>query len=197
MSAVRRWSLTTKELLVSPGFFYENFNLRETYGFPLAYALVSAVTGGVVVGLLFVVASLVAGSGGPTAALVTGAVMGGGAFLVSVVGFLSRVAAAHAVVALTEGGPFARTLEAFAYPTVVTMVLGAVPIVGFVALLYGYYLQYRGLKSFQGLESGPAVGAILLANVVSSAVLTVFVFVVVPLLIALGVLAVLAGTGLA
>jgi hypothetical protein len=197
MSAVRRWSLTTKKLLASPGFFFENFNLREAYGFPLAYVLVSASVGAVVLGLVTLGASLALDSGGPTSAAVTGGVIAASAFLLSVVGFLTRVVVAHVVVAVTAEGSFARTLEAFAYPTAATMALGGVPVVGFVSPLYGYYLQYRGLGSFQGMGSGPAVVAILLANLVSGAVLVVFVFVVLPLLVALGLLAVLAGTGLA
>lgn len=195
MSAVRRWSLTTKTIVSSPGFFFENFNLRDGYGYPVAYALVSAVVGAVLFGLVMTVASAALGSGGPQSALTAGVLFGGVAFVLSVVGFATRVLAAHAVVALTEGGPLARTLEAFAYPTVATMVLGAVPVVGFVAPLYGYYLQYKGLVSFQGLEQGPAAAAIVVANVVSAVILGVFVFVVLPVLVALVGLAALAALG--
>lgn len=195
MSAVRRWSLTTKTIVASPGFFFENFNLRDGYGYPVAYALVSAVVGAVLFGLVMAAATVALGSGGVESALTAGAVFGGVAFVLSVAGFVTRVLAAHAVVALTEGGPFARTVEAFAYPTVATMVLGAVPVVGFVAPLYGYYLQYKGLVSFQGLEQGPAAAAIVVANVVSAIILTAFVFVVLPILIALVGLAALAALG--
>lgn len=195
MSAVRRWSLTTKTIVASPGFFFENFNLRDAYDFPVAYALVSAVVGALLFGVVTTVAVLALGSGGAQSALTAGAVFGGVAFLLSVGGFATRVIAAHAVVALTEGGPFARTVEAFAYPTVATMVLGAVPVVGFVAPLYGYYLQFKGLVSFQEMEAGPAAAAIVVANVVSAVILTVFVFVVLPLLVTLVGLAALAALG--
>ncbi|MFB6169198.1 MAG: hypothetical protein ABEJ43_10190 [Haloferacaceae archaeon] len=195
MSAVRRWSLTTKAVVASPGFFFENFNLRDGYGFPVAYVLVSAVVGAALFGAAVAVAVVALGSGGTESALTAGAVFGGVGLLLSVVGFLTRVVAAHAVVALTEGGPFVRTVEAFAYPTAATMILGAAPVVGFVAPLYGYYLQYKGLASFQGMEQGPAAAAIIVANVVSAVILTVFVFVVLPVLIALVGLAALAALG--
>jgi hypothetical protein len=195
MSAVRRWSLTTKTVVASPGFFFENFNLRDGYGYPLSYALVSAVIGAVLFGAVATVAALLLGSGGVQSALTAGVVFGGVAFLLSAGGFLTRIVAAHAVVTLTEGGPLVRTIEAFAYPTAATMVLGAVPVVGFVAPLYGYYLQYRGLVSFQGMEQGPAAAAVVVANVVSGVILTVFVFVVLPLLITLVGLAALAALG--
>jgi hypothetical protein len=195
MSAVRRWSLTTKTVVASPGFFFENFNLRDGYGFPLAYALASAVVGAVLFGATVAVVAVLLGSGGVGSALTAGTVFGGVALLLSVGGFLTRVVAAHAVVALTEGGPLVRTVEAFAYPTAATMVLGGVPVVGFVAPLYGYYLQYRGLVSFQEMEQGPAAAAIVVANVVSGVILTVFVVVVLPLLITLVGLAALAALG--
>ncbi|MEF8818201.1 MAG: hypothetical protein V5A31_02585 [Haloferacaceae archaeon] len=195
MSAVRRWSLTTKSIVASPGFFFENFNLRDGYGYPVAYALVSAAVGAVLFGLVLAVAAAAFGSGGAGTALTAGAVFGAVAFALSVVGFVTRVLAAHVVVALTESGPFVRTLEAFAYPTVATMALGGVPVVGVVAPLYGYYLQYKGLASFQGLEQGPAAAAIVVANVVSGVILTVFVFVVLPLLVAFVGLAALAALG--
>jgi hypothetical protein len=195
MSAVRRWSLTTRTIVASPGFFFENFNLRDGYGFPVAYALVSAVVGALLFGVVTAVAVLAIGSGGAQSALTAGVVFGGVAFVLSVGGFVTRVLAAHAVVALTEGGPLARTVEAFAYPTVATMALGAVPVVGFVAPLYGYYLQYRGLVSFQEIEQGPAAAAIVVANVVSGVILALFVVVVLPILITLVGLAALAAFG--
>lgn len=195
MSAVRRWSLTTKTIVASPGFFFENFNLRDAYDFPVAYVLVSAVVGAVLFGAVTAVATAVLGSGGVQSALTGGVVFGGVAFLLSVGGFVTRVVAAHAVVAVTEGGSLARTVEAFAYPTVATMVLGAVPVVGFVAPLYGYYLQFKGLVAFQEIEAGPAAAAIVVANVVSVVILAVFVFVVLPILVALVGIAALAALG--
>jgi hypothetical protein len=184
MSYVRRWTLTTKSVVASPGFFFENFNLRESYGFPLAYVAVSAVAGAVLLGLTATAASFALGSGGPATALTAGALFGGVGFGLSLVGFATRIVVAHVVVAVTEGGAFARTLEAFAYPTVVTMGLGGVPVVGFAAPLYGYYLQFKGLQSFHGLSAGAAAGAVLLANAVSGVILALFVFIGLPVLLA-------------
>lgn len=184
MSYVRRWSLTTKSVVASPDFFFENFNLRESYGFPLAYVAVSAVAGAVLLGLTATVASFALGSGEPATALTAGVLFGGVGFALSLVGFAVRLLVAHLVVAVTEGGEFARTLEAFAYATVVTMGLGGVPVVGVVAPLYGYYLQFKGLQSFQGLNTGAAAGAVVVASVVSGAILTLFVVIGLPILLA-------------
>ncbi len=187
--------MTTKTIVGSPGFFFENFNLRDAYSFPGAYALVSAVVGAVLFGAVTAVATVALGAGSVQTALTAGAVFGGVAFLLSVGGFVTRVGTAHAVVAATEGGSLARTVEAFAYPTVATMVLGAVPVVGFVTPLYGYYLQFKGLVAFQEMDTGPAAAAIVVANVVSAGLLAVFVFVVLPVLVAFVGLAALAALG--
>jgi hypothetical protein len=170
MSYVRRWSLTTRNVVVSPGFFYENFNLREGYGFPLSYVAVSAAIGAALVAGLAAVNAVLGGTD-PVGALVAGVAVGGVAFGVSLVGFAARVLAAHAVVVLAGGSDLVRTVEAFAYPTVATMALGAVPVLGLFAALYGIYLQYRGLATFHDLSGDAAVAAVVVSAVVGAVAL--------------------------
>ncbi|MFB6161146.1 MAG: YIP1 family protein [Haloferacaceae archaeon] len=173
MSYARRWSMLTKHLLFKPGFFFENFNVRESYGFPIAYATVSAFVGvGVLAALSFVL-----NLADPANALVGSAVLLALFVPLTILSFGVRVLVAHAIVyAFGERG-LQRTLEAFAYPTVVTMTTAYVPLLNLVGGLYGLYLQTKGVARFHGLSDGKALVAVLLSGVLSFALTLAIVFV--------------------
>lgn len=192
MSYVRRWSMLTKHLVFQPRFFFENFNVRESYGFPLAYVTVSAFVGSLLFAALLLGVSLFSGS--PPATAVTAAgVFFALAFVLTLVGFLVRVLVSHGLVVALGGGEFTTTLEVFAYPTVVTMTTFPIPVLNLVGSLYGLYLQWNGLTTFHELSAVEAVVVLVVGAAVSAGLTFVVAFVVVPILVTLVGLAALAG----
>jgi hypothetical protein len=163
MSYVRRWSMLTRHLVFQPTFFFENFNVRESYGFPAAYVTVSALIGAGVVALLSFLLNL----SQPMDALVGSAVVLALFVPVTLLSFGVRVLVAHGVVYAFGGRGLSRTLEAFAYPTVVTMTTAYIPLVNLVAGLYGLYLQTKCLGGFHDLSDGKALVAVLVSGVLS------------------------------
>jgi hypothetical protein len=163
MSHVRRWSVLTRHLVFDPGFFFENFNVRESYGFPVAYATVSALVGAGVLAVLSFLLTLAE----PVDALVGSAALLAVLVPLTLLSFAVRVLVAHAIVYAFGGRGVPRTLEAFAYPTVVTMTTAYIPLVNLLGGLYGLYLQTKGTAQFHGLSTGKALVAVLLSGVLS------------------------------
>lgn len=158
----------TRAVVGAPAEFYGGLEPRGSYRFPLAYAAAAALLGGVVVGAVaFTLNLTTVGHAARAGALFTVAV---GLWLY--VAHLLQTAVAHGVLVLSGERGFQRTVEAMAYPSVLTLSFALLPLVNIGAAVYGLYLQAKGLAALHDV-SGAQAGVAAVAGAVVSAVLMV------------------------
>lgn len=166
-----------KAVVRSPSRFYDEFEQIGNSSFPLVYAAGAAVLTGVIVGLLM----LVIGAAVAEAvlfSLIVGMLLFGG--------FVVQTALTHSFVYLFGGRGISRTVEAMAYPTVWTLPLSWVPLLGLIIGLFGLWLQAVGISKFHGISRFRALAAVLLGAFAPLLVILALVVVVGTFVLGLG-----------
>lgn len=172
MGLVSDWIDSAQELITSPAEYFENENRRDSFGYPLKFAVISLLLVGI-----FSSAQVIISGNGVTTALIglVSSIIGG------VIGLFIGAAILHIFVALLGGeNGFSETASVVEYVTVFSVVstaFGLIPVVGGIAslltFLYGLYAEVKGLEKFQGLSTGRAIAAILLPIVIVTIVAVV------------------------
>ncbi|MFC4543906.1 YIP1 family protein [Halosolutus amylolyticus] len=159
MGFAKQWKGVNGYMIRDPGTFFTKYDESRGIGFPIAFMLVSFVA--VMVPLAVLSAALNVTTPGDAA-------IGLVAFLALGVVFwvlgLVEALLAHGIVYLFGARGLAKTLEAYAFPTVVRYGLWWIPIVQLVGL-YGFYLQIKGMAEFHGISTGKAAIAGILASI--------------------------------
>jgi hypothetical protein len=182
-----------KRVVTSPADFFENEKQRNAFGYPIKFATFSLV----LVGLLSAARLVFAGS--PSRFNFDPPVLAGvsvvGTPVIGVLLLLINAGLIHIFVTLWGGeNGYSQTLGAISYVTPIGVLSSAVNlvtslvgttgltgrfigsilggIIGFVLLIYGFYVQTRGISEFQDLSLGESFVAVILPPII----IAVFVF---------------------
>ncbi|WP_265110180.1 YIP1 family protein [Halosolutus halophilus] len=159
MGFANQWKGVNRYMIRDPGVFFTEYDETHGIGYPIAFMLVSFVAVMVPLAVLSAVLNVTA-PGEAAIGLVAFLVLG---VVFWILGLIEALLA-HAIAYLFGARGVARTLEAYAFPTVVRYGLWWIPLVNFVGL-YGFYLQIKGVAEFHDISTGKAAIAGLFASV--------------------------------
>ena len=193
MSFVIEYFSKAKRVITSPTEFFEDEKQRNAFGYPIKFATFSLV----LVGLLSAAELIFAGP--PSQFSFDPPVLAGvlvvGTPIIGVLILLIDAALIHIFVALLGGqNGYSQTLGAISYAipvavlgpaaSLVASIVGTIGttgsfigsilgvLAGLVQVIYGLYVQTRGISEFQDLSLGESFGAIVLSLII----IAVFVF---------------------
>lgn len=159
MGFAKQWTGVNKYMVKSPETFFSEYDETHGIGYPLAFMLISYLAVMVPIAALSTLINITT----PRQA-----VLGLVAFAGFGVGFwilgLIEALLAHVIMYLFGARGVAKTLEAYAFPTVVRYGLWWIPPLSLV-WLYGFYLQIKGLATFHDISTGKAAVAAILAAI--------------------------------
>lgn len=155
-----QWIGVNKYLITSPSTFFSEYDETHGIGYPLAFMLTSCLAIMVPLGLLGVIVNIAAPS---EAALWFGIVLVFG-ILFWITGLVEALLA-HGIAYFFGARGVSRTLEAYAFPTVVRYGLWWIPLLNIALNLYGLSLQIRGLAAFHDISTVKAAIAGILATI--------------------------------
>lgn len=158
MGFAKQWKGVNEYMIRSPGTFFSEYDERHGVGYPIAFMLASYIAVMLPVAALSVVLNITT-PGDAAIGVVLFLLLG---ILAWVLGLVEALLA-HLIVYLFGGRGLSKTLEAYAFPTVVRNVLWWLPLINLVLGFYGFYLQIRGLAAFHDISTGKAAVASILA----------------------------------
>ncbi len=160
MGYAKRWAGVNRNMIRRPGTFLTEYRETDGIGHPVAFMLFSYLAVVVPLAVLAVVLNVTDPAGAAVAVLI---------FLGLGVAFwvmgLVEALLAHGIVYLFGGRGAGKTIEAYAFPTVIRYCLWWFPVVNIAFGLYGLYLQIKGLATFHDISTGKAAVAGILASV--------------------------------
>lgn len=160
MGFAKQWKGVTGYMLRNPGTFLTEYDETHGVGYPIAFMLVSYLA--VMLPIAVLSAALNITAPGEAAIGLVGVLALGVVFWIM---GLVETLFAHGIAYLFGARGVAKTLEAYAFPTVVRYGLWWVPLVNIGLGFYGLYLQIKGLAAFHDISTGKAAAAAILASV--------------------------------
>jgi hypothetical protein len=147
MSLMNEWKGVNGYMIKDPGTFFSGYNETHGIGYPIAFMLISYLA----VMLPVAVLSAALNITNPEQAA-----MGLMIFLALGVMYwilgLVEAFLVHGILYLFGARGITKTLEAYAFPTVIRYGLWWVPVIQLVGL-YGFYLQIKGLAAFHDIST--------------------------------------------
>ncbi|WP_049922639.1 YIP1 family protein [Halopiger djelfimassiliensis] len=174
MSLLKQWKGVNGYMIRNPGTFFSEYNETHGVGYPLQFLLLTFAVIMTPLALLMVLANVTS----PTDAAL-------GAAIIVFLGLLMWVSVvieavlAHGIASLLGASGVSRTLEAYAFPSLIRYGLWWFPLINFVFGLYGWYLQIKALASFHDISAGKALVATLIASLLP----VIFMLIVIPVLL--------------
>ncbi|MEY7850572.1 YIP1 family protein [Natrarchaeobius sp. A-rgal3] len=179
MGLAKQWKGVNGYMIKKPSTFFSAYDEDHGIGYPLQFLLVTfavAISPILLIGVVLNITS-------PMDAALIGAfvvVLG----LMMWIGVVLEAVVAHAVASLFGASGLTRTLEAYAFPSLVRYGLFWFPLVNIMLAFYGLYLQIKALSSFHDISTGKAAVAVLIVPVVVLPIVFVGLILVLPILLA-------------
>lgn len=178
MGFAKEWVGVNGYMIKDPSTFFAEYDETHGVGYPVAFMLASFLAVMVPAAVL----SFLVNISTPGEAVVGSAIILG-LGIVSWIAGLVEALLAHGFAYLFGARGLSKTLEAYAFPTVVRGALWWFPLVNIALGVYGLFLQIKGLSAFHGISTGKAAIAAVLASilylvpflVVAAAVIAAFV----------------------
>ncbi|WP_226481202.1 YIP1 family protein [Natrinema amylolyticum] len=161
MSLLNQWKEVNGYMIKDPGTFFSAYDETHGIGYPIAFMLLSYLAVMLPVAVLSAALNITSPS---NAAIGLGLFLGLGV-VYWILGLIEALLA-HGIAYLFGARGVSKTLEAYAFPTVVRYCLWWIPLVNLAVGLYGLYLQIKGLSSFHDISTGKAAIAAILAPIV-------------------------------
>ena len=167
---------TTQEVLFSPRRFFDELPPDGPLGAPVLYFLIcSAITAVINVAAILTFLAVPVGIALATGSSDAGLLLGILAVIVIaslvvlpvlfVAGFFVSVLIQHALILLVAGGDqkgLPATLRVSCYSVGAPVAVAWIPLVGFLAVFYCFYLHTTGLRRIHGISTGRSLGATLI-----------------------------------
>ncbi|ELY90704.1 YIP1 family protein [Natrinema altunense] len=170
MSLLKEWKGVNGYMIKDPGTFFSAYNETHGIAYPIAFMLLSYLAVMLPFGVLVAVLNIAS----PTEAAI-GLVLFLGLGIVYWIQGLIEALLAHGCAYLFGARGVSKTLEAYAFPTVVRYCLWWVPLVNLALGLYGLYLQIKALSAFHDISTGKAAIAALFLPVIFMVLVTVVI----------------------